>query len=104
MFKIKNISSKLTSLLITVMVLTSLSSCASIAGDNMRTVCINSHPQGAGVYVDGQRRGTTPVNITLPTYIYGGKTLTFKKEGYYDQAMVLNTKFQPCGLLNIFFW
>jgi hypothetical protein len=82
----------------------SLQSCATIAGDNTRTVCVNSQPQGAGIYVDGQRRGTTPANIVLPSYIYGGKFLALKKEGYHEQATVINTKFQPCGLWNLLFW
>lgn len=81
-----------------------IQSCATLVGDNMRTVCIRSNPEGAGVYVDGQRQGTTPATITLPNYIYGGKTVIVKKEGYQEQAMAVNTKFQPCGLLNILFW
>lgn len=82
----------------------SLNSCASIAGDNMRTVCVHSQPQGAGIYVDGLRRGTTPGSITLPSYIYGGKTIVVKKEGYQEQVLMVNSKFQPCGLWNILFW
>ena len=82
----------------------SLESCATVAGDNLRTVCVQSHPQGASVFVDGQRQGSTPTTITLPTYIYGGKAIVVKKEGYQDQTMIVNTKFQPCGLWNLLFW
>lgn len=81
-----------------------LPGCATIFGDNMRTVCVHSQPEGAGIYVDGQRQGTTPATITLPNYIYGGKSLVVKKEGYHEQAMLVNTQFQPCGLWNILFW
>jgi hypothetical protein len=80
-----------------------LHGCATMLGDNMRTVIVDSHPQGAGVYVDGQRQGTTPTTITLPNYIYGGKSILVKKEGYHEQAKMVNAKFQPCGLWNILF-
>lgn len=86
------------------LVLLSLNGCATIVGDNTRTVSINSTPQGAGIYVEGQRLGTTPASVTLPNYIYGGKAVTLKKEGYHDQSMMINTKFQPCGLWNLLFW
>ena len=81
-----------------------LNGCATMVGDNARTVCVDSSPRGAGIYVDGQRQGTTPATVTLPTYIYGGKTVTLKKEGYHDQTMVVNSKFQPCGLWNLLFF
>lgn len=82
----------------------SLQGCATLCGDNSRIVAVQSYPQGAGIYVDGMRQGTTPSNITLPTYIYGGKTILLKKEGYQDQAVVVNSKFQPCSLWNLLMW
>ena len=81
-----------------------LTGCASIAGDNTRTVKVESNPPGAAVYVDNQQYGVTPAVINLPNYIYGGKTITLKKPGYQEQTMVVNTKFQPIALLDILFW
>lgn len=81
-----------------------LSGCASIAGDNMRQVSVNSKPAGAAIYVDNQQYGTTPAIVTLPTYIYGGKSITLKKEGYNDHSMMVNSAFQPIALLDIFLW
>lgn len=83
--------------------LVSVNSCATIAGDNTRSVSVSSTPPGASIYVDGQRYGTTPAVVTLPSYVYGGKTVTLKKEGYNDEVVNLNTKFQPCGLWNLLF-
>lgn len=79
-----------------------ITGCASIAGDNSRRVSVNSHPQGAAIYVDNQRYGTTPAIITLPSYIYGGKSVTLKKPGYQDNTMIVNSKFQPVAILDIF--
>lgn len=81
-----------------------LSGCASIAGDNTRAVQVNSIPSGANVMIDGQDYGTTPTVVTLPSYIYGGKTVVVRKQGYRDQAMQVNTNFQPIAILDILFW
>lgn len=78
--------------------------CASIAGNNTRAVKVESEPLGAAIYVDNQRYGTTPAVITMPTYIYGGKSVTLKKEGYHEQSMRVNSEFQPIALLDIFLW
>lgn len=84
-------------------VLLSLNSCATIFGDNRRTVCINSQPKDVGIYIEGERCGTTPASITFPSHIYGGKTVILKKEGFYEQAVQINTRFQRCGLWNLLF-
>lgn len=81
-----------------------IAGCASIAGDNTRSVSVKSTPSGAAIYIDNQRYGTTPAIITLPTYIYGGKSITLKKRGYQDQTLMVNSKFQPIALLDILFW
>lgn len=78
--------------------------CASIAGNNTRAVRVESTPSGASIYVDNQRYGETPAVITLPTHIYGGKSVTLRKPGYKDVTMMVNDKFQPIALLDILFW
>lgn len=78
--------------------------CASIAGNNDRTVTVHSNPEGAKVFVGHKQYGTTPAVVRLPTYIYGGKEITVKKAGYESQTQTVNSKFQPVGLLNILFW
>ena len=95
---------KLIKLVISCTLMLSLFGCASIAGDNTRAVKVDSMPQGAAIYVDNQQYGVTPAVITLPTYIYGGKSVTLKKAGYHDQTMMVNSKFQPIALLDIFLW
>lgn len=85
-------------------IISALTGCASIAGDNTRNVAVSSTPAGAGIYVDNQQYGTTPAVITLPSYIYGGKNVTLRKKGYRDESMVVNTKFQPIAILDILLW
>lgn len=86
------------------LLIVALSGCASIAGDNTRTVKVTSKPAGANIYVDNQRYGKTPASVTLPTYIYGGKTVTLKKAGYSDETIPVNTAFQPIAVLDILAW
>jgi len=81
-----------------------LTACASIAGENSRRVRVSSIPSGATIVVDNQNYGVTPAVISLPNYIYGGKSVTLKKRGYQDQTMMVNTQFQPIALLDIFLW
>lgn len=82
----------------------SVTGCASIAGDNTRAVRVTSEPSGAGIFVDNQQFGVTPNVVTLPSDIYGGKTVTLRKKGYQDQSMIVNTKFQKIAILDILFW
>lgn len=89
---------------LTVTFMAMLTGCASIAGDNTRMVKVDSKPQGAAIYVDNQQYGTTPAIVTLPNYIYGGKSVTLKKPGYRDSSMMVNTAFQPIALLDILLW
>jgi hypothetical protein len=84
--------------------LVTISGCASIAGSNTRAVKVDSQPQGAAIFVDNQQYGVTPAVITLPNYIYGGKSVTLRKRGYEDQSMMVNSKFQPVALLDILLW
>lgn len=81
-----------------------ITGCASLFGDNTRAVKVDSYPAGAAIYVDNLQYGVTPAVITLPNYIYGGKSVTLRKKGYQDQTIMVNSKFQPIALLDIFLW
>lgn len=78
--------------------------CATIAGNNTRQIKVSSYPAGASVYVDNQQVGVTPALVTLPSNIYGGKSVLLRKKGYQEHAMMVNTKFQPVAILDIFLW
>ena len=80
-----------------------LSGCATVFGENGRTVQVNSHPQNAQVFANNMPVGTTPLLMNVPS-TWSPTLLTFKKHGYLDQNAQINTTFQPVGLLNIFFW
>ena len=64
-----------------------ISSCATIFKGPSNNVDLNSNPQGAEVYVNGNYRGDTPIKLKLEskqTY-----TLEFKKEGYKTKTITI---------------
>jgi hypothetical protein len=79
------------------------SSCSTLFGDNDRRLSIKSNPSDAIVYLNGSSRGTTPIILNAPNYIYNGVDITLKKEGYVDTTISLNSKFQLVGLWNLLF-
>ena len=86
---------------LTLALLVVITGCASMFGDNSRQVAIRSNPSGASIFIDGKDYGRTPAIVTLPQYIYSGKTITLKESGYVDQDMQINSVFQIVGLWNI---
>ena len=79
-------------------------SCATIVGDNSRSVVVQSNPQGAKIYLDNVEIGMTPTNITLNTYIYKKTEIVLKKENYSDSYVIFNSRFQPCALWDLILW
>jgi hypothetical protein len=63
------------------------------------TVKINSDPQGATVYIDGEKKGVTPYEHTDTKTIFSTTSVTLKKDGYDDlHGTLTKDKFSvgPC--------
>ncbi len=80
--------------IVTVCVITiavfSLVGCATLFKQKSRTVAFNSDPQGADIYINGNRMGKTPMPMNLSNL--KAVPVTFKKEGYDDKTYIINTK------------
>lgn len=78
-----------------VLVLT-ISGCATIVDGGSQTVTFNSEPNRAKIFINGVQVGVTP----LTTQVKRGKhvTMVAKKEGYQEQQVLLQTK------TNTYFW
>ena len=76
------------SLIIFVVLVISLSSCATFLKNSSQDIEFSSEPTGAEVYANGKLLGTTPVKIRLKSKIT--HTLEFKKEGYKTRKDFLN--------------
>ena len=64
--------------------------CATLFKQKNRTVAFDSDPQGADIYINGNRMGKTPMPMNLSNL--KTVTVTFKKEGYEDKTYIINTK------------
>lgn len=65
-----------------------LNGCATIFKGTSEEVNFNSNPQGAEVWINGQKMGSTPYEIKLKvnkTY-----TIEFRKEGFNSELYTIN--------------
>jgi len=89
-----------------------LTGCASIVGQSVFPLSINSNPQGTTVFVKDEYgkdvfNGTTPTTVTLAageSYFHAKSyTLTFSKPGYADQTAVVKSEISGWYFGNIVF-
>ncbi|MDF2530351.1 MAG: hypothetical protein K0Q57_1231 [Gammaproteobacteria bacterium] len=79
-----------------------LTGCATMFGDNDRTVTVRSAPPGAQVLLNGQVAGVTPLTVTVPQV--SDNYITVQKAGYQTSTQYIPTQFQNIGWLNILIW
>lgn len=77
------------------------SSCATILTGSRQTVKVATFPPGADVYVEGEKMGQTPTEITLKKG-FNPESVVVKKEGFENKNLPLNTTFNPVAILNLF--
>lgn len=78
-----------------------MSSCGTLLGSKQHFVSFTSTPTKANIYIDDNKKGTTPTKIALtPNKNY---TVTYKKEGYKDVATQLTHTVSGQWLLLDFF-
>lgn len=65
-----------------------LTGCAAVLGSKEKHFDLQSSPQGAEVFLNGNRLGTTPVKVKLSNQ--ATHTFVFKKEGYKDATCTLS--------------
>ena len=73
---------------------------ATIFKGTNQAITIDSQPEGAKVYVDGQLRGRTPLSISMKKSL---STHTFRvvKKGYASVTRTLDKSYDPVALANI---
>ena len=65
----------------------STTGCAAVLGSHQKTFDLQSTPQSADVYVDGNRLGATPLRVKLDNH--KNYTFVYRKEGYKDASCTL---------------
>jgi hypothetical protein len=73
--------------LIGVVLMLSVTGCAALFGAKEKTFDLRSHPDGADVYLNGNRLGTTPVQARLSNL--ANHTFVFRKAGYKETTCTL---------------
>jgi hypothetical protein len=85
-----------TGLLLAISVLLTASGCASLLDGSSQVVSFHSDPKRAKVFINGVQVGVTPVSTQVKRS--NDAIVVFKKEGYEDEQIALQTK------LNTYFW
>src|SRR4051812_30536890 len=67
--------------------------CASIVDGSSQVVSFNSNPNSARVLVNGTEIGRTPLSTQIKRS--GDTVVLFRKDGYADQTISLQTKLNP---------
>jgi hypothetical protein len=65
-----------------------LTGCAAVLGRSEKNFDLQSNPQGAEVYLNGNRLGITPVKARLDNH--QTHTFVYKKEGFKDASCTLS--------------
>ena len=78
----------------------SFSSCATIFTGSRQTVKVATIPPGADVFVEGEKMGQTPTEITLKKG-FNPESVVVKKEGFENKNLPLNTILNPVAILNL---
>lgn len=89
------------SLLVCLSVCSSGFGCASIIDGTSQVVSFNSNPNTARVVVNGAEIGTTPLSTQIKRS--NSTVVMFRKDGYADQTVTLQTKLNPWFWGNIIF-
>ena len=74
--------------------------CSTIIKGTSQTINIESSPSGATVFLDGERVGITPINLSLKKGKY--KSIRIQKDGYHTVTRQLDKEYDLVTLLNIF--
>lgn len=78
-------------------------SCATMFGNNNRTVRVKTNVDKAAVKVNGDSYGYAPAEIEVGgTDIYNSQVVTVEKKGYMSVSRQVKTSFQVVTILNIF--
>ena len=67
-----------------------IAGCATLFKQKDAKVSFTSDPEGAMVYINGNKMGKTPLQLKLSHK--KALTITFKKGGYEDKTYIVNTR------------
>ena len=96
-----------TTFLVLLFASTLLSGCATIFSGTSDEISFESEPEGAGIYIDGVKRGETPATVSVSRDVFNDTFVTLKMDGYEDRRIKLQKDFTTVSILNlgnVLFW
>jgi hypothetical protein len=78
--------------------------CATIMSRGYDDLTIESNPTGAKVYLGAEHLGTTPFTKRFERVTFETPEITFRKEGYKTQTVMLGRSLAPISLWNFIFF
>lgn len=88
------------SIVFSLILLSFLSSCATIFSPSKDKVTFKSEPAGADVYIDGEKVGVTPFTKVFQRSTFHKHYITIKKDGYDSQKFLLKKTLTGAALFN----
>ena len=79
--------------------------CATVFGGSKNKLVVeNGTPPAAGIYLDGQKLGTAPMDQKIDNYLLQhGSVIELKSEGYVTDTIIVERKLHPYyTLANVF--
>lgn len=83
------------------LVLMSLSGCATLFSDDTQRVSFTSSPEGAEVLMDGRTVGVTPVIAVIDRDSFKRRIVTMRMPGYRSVQFELGKSLNPVAILNL---
>lgn len=74
---------------------------ATILDGETQTVSFTSSPNGANVFLNGNKLGVTPLTIDVPRES-GSKILKIEKDGYQSREVIMQSEVNSKFFINIF--
>lgn len=73
---------------------------ATIFSGGTQSISIDSEPNGAKVYVDGQMRGVTPLSVMMDKSL-SSHEIRVVKDGYADVNVPMTKQLDPVSILSL---
>ena len=75
--------------------------CATIFTGTHDEVIINSHPEGARIFIDGLEEGRTPAIIDIKRPGISDTEIELRLEGYEPRTFILRKEFNAVSVINL---
>lgn len=84
-----------------IMVVSLVTSCATLFSDSSDTITITSEPSGATVYLNAKKMGVTPITLVLDRSVFDKYYIQLKKKGYKTNKFLVKKTITTAAVFNL---